>query len=240
MKTLPDDILTAIRAHAAHDAPRECCGLIVAIDGAPHYWPCRNRWPGLNQFEIHAEDYAAAEDVGEIRAVVHSHVEQSAEASQADRVGCESSGLPWFIVSHPSGDVRRIEPNGYQAPLIGRPFVWGVFDCFTLSRDYYRENFGFLIADVQSYDYEFWKKGQDLYGEWYAKAGFRIIDETELQKHDGLLLQIAGSPVANHAAIYLGDNLILHHLEGRLSMRAPYGGYWQKHTRYFLRHEKLC
>jgi proteasome lid subunit RPN8/RPN11 len=237
---LTPTILEDIRAHADVDAPRECCGLLVALADGIVYWPCRNRWPGPNQFDLHPEDWANAEDHGEIIAVVHSHINQSAEPSVADRIGCEASGLPWFVIAHPSGDVRRIEPCGYQVPLIGREFVYGVFDCFTLIRDYYREHLGILISDFGGYDWEFWKKGQDLYGERFAAAGFMRIDEPELQEHDVLLLQVAGSPVANHAAIYLGGNMILHHLQDRLSMRAPYGGIWQKYTRFFLRHEKLC
>ena len=48
-------------------------------------------------------------------------------------------------------------------------------------------------------------------------------------------MQVA-SPVPNHAAVYLGDGLILHHLQGRLSSRDVYGGYWQKITTHILRY----
>jgi cell wall-associated NlpC family hydrolase len=51
-------------------------------------------------------------------------------------------------------------------------------------------------------------------------------------------MQVA-SPVPNHAAVYLGDGLILHHLQGRLSSRDVYGGYWQKVTTHALRHPLL-
>lgn len=43
----------------------------------------------------------------------------------------------------------------------------------------------------------------------------------------------------NHAAIYLGDGLMLHHLYGRLSERAVYGGYWQERTIFTLRHKDM-
>jgi hypothetical protein len=51
-------------------------------------------------------------------------------------------------------------------------------------------------------------------------------------------MQVA-SPVPNHAAIYLDDGPILHHLQGRLSSRDVYGGYWQKITTHTLRHQLL-
>ena len=45
------------------------------------------------------------------------------------------------------------------------------------------------------------------------------------------------SVVPNHAAIYLDDMIILHHVQGRLSSRDVYGGYYQKVTELCLRHE---
>lgn len=41
--------------------------------------------------------------------------------------------------------------------------------------------------------------------------------------------------VPNHAAVYLGDGLMLHHMYGRLSSRDVYGGYWREVTRLVVR-----
>jgi hypothetical protein len=57
--------------------------------------------------------------------------------------------------------------------------------------------------------------------------------DDNLKVGDCFLMQVA-SPVPNHAAVYLGDGLILHHLQGRLSSRDVYGGYWQKVTTHIL------
>ena len=236
MIQLSSEILAKIRAHAEAAAPHECCGLLV--DG--HYWPCRNRSVLPHQFDLAPEDWAAAEDTGTIQAVVHSHVDQSAEPSQADLLGCERTGLPWVILAIPSGEVRTIAPSGYQMPLLGREFVWGICDCFTLVRDYYRETLNILIeTPAEGYEPGFWKRGQDWYGR-FADYGFvKLPPDTSLQLHDVILMQIR-STVANHAGIYVGDGLMLHHLEKRLSERAPYGGDWQKATRYTVRHNSLC
>ena len=75
-----------------------------------------------------------------------------------------------------------------------------------------------------------------MYLDNFKREGFHEIKEEELQFGDALLMQIE-SPVPNHAAIFLGENLVLHHVQGRLSSRDVYGGYYQKNTAKVLRHE---
>lgn len=229
-------LVPAVREHAARHAPRECCGLAVIVRGRLRYFPCRN--VAAEGFAIHPDDQAAAEDAGEVVAVCHSHVFLPPEPSEADRVMCEQTVLPWLIVTHPTGEHLLLEPSGYRAPLVGRPFVHGVLDCYSLCRDYYRETLGLGLPDYPRQD-EWWLKGGNLYLEHFAEAGFVEIDPESLRAHDALLMQVA-SPVPNHAAIYLGDGLILHHCHGRLSSRDVYGGYWRKVTVKALRHRSLA
>ena len=106
--------------HARESFPRESCGLLVIRKGREVYWPCRNIGVGTDQFVIHPEDYVKADEQGQIVAVVHSHPGLPPEPSQADRVACEASGLPWHIVSVPNDTWACIEPMGYVAPLVGR------------------------------------------------------------------------------------------------------------------------
>jgi proteasome lid subunit RPN8/RPN11 len=88
----------AAAIHARADAPREACGFIVEIDGQPTYIACRNDAKPTDEFELPAEDYAAAEDLGRIIAVVHSHPAGPREATPADLAACRETGLPWFIL----------------------------------------------------------------------------------------------------------------------------------------------
>jgi cell wall-associated NlpC family hydrolase len=60
----------------------------------------------------------------------------------------------------------------------------------------------------------------------------------ELRHGDAVLMNISGK-VSNHCAVYLGDNLILHHINKRLSSRDVYGGYWLKNTTQALRHKDM-
>lgn len=224
-------------AHAEREFPRECCGLVVIVRGKERYIPCRNIAESDQHFAIHPEDYAAAEDLGEITAIAHSHCNLPPFPSQPDLVGCERSGKPWVIVSWPTKQIYTFEPTGYKAPLVGREFHHGVLDCFALCRDYYRETLGIELPDYER-EYEWWLKGQNLYLDHFQEAGFVRVDPASMRKHDGILMQVA-SPVPNHAAVYLGDNTILQHVMHRLSSRDIYGGWYRKCTVEVVRHKDL-
>ena len=68
-----DGLLPAIMTHAAQEQPRECCGLIVQLENKLAYYPCHNLATAIEHFILDPEDYARAEESGEIVAVVHSH-----------------------------------------------------------------------------------------------------------------------------------------------------------------------
>ncbi|MFY2947400.1 C40 family peptidase, partial [Achromobacter ruhlandii] len=91
--------MQAIRDHGVATYPQECCGLVVKAGRREWYVPCRNTAASEEHFVMSAQDYAAAEESGRITAVVHSHPDAAALPSEADRVACEASGLPWYIVA---------------------------------------------------------------------------------------------------------------------------------------------
>lgn len=45
-----------------------------------------------------------------------------------------------------------------------------------------------------------------------------------------------GASSANHLAVYVGDNLLAHHLFGQLSRAEPMREFWRRSTVYVLRH----
>ena len=227
-------MIKAIEDHALACYPQESCGLIVVVKGKERYIPCRNIASGSN-FAIHPEDYAAAEDVGAIIKIVHSHPNASPKPSQADIASCEKTGLPWLIISVPTMQVHEFKPTGYVTPLMGREFVHGVLDCYSFIRDYYQQILNIEIPDFDRSD-NWWQAGDNLYLDGYQSAGFRRVDD--LQPHDVILMTVA-SKVPNHGAIYVGDNIIEHHQVSRLSSRDVYGGWYRKITSHYLRHEAL-
>lgn len=225
----------SIANHAAKEYPRECCGLILNESGHEAYFPCRNMAVGTDNFQLHPVDYLAAEKRGQIMAVVHSHPDSLPDPSQADKVACEATGLPWHIIGWPTLRWAFIEPSGYKAPLLGRQWSHGVLDCYSLIRDWYRDERGIELMDFARND-EWWRHGDNLYEDNFQLAGFEETRE-EIEIGDVILMQVL-SDVPNHAGIYIGQGMMLHHLFNRLSCREVYGGYWRRHTRRILRYRE--
>lgn len=240
----------AAHAHAIAEYPRESCGLVITENRKEVYVPCRNVAATPSEhFIMNPMDYANSEDRGKIKALVHSHPNAPAKPSDADRVACEASGVPWHIISvyksiDDEGAPPKVhgetafKPNGYRAPLVGREFSFGVLDCFTLVQDYYDWELGIKLPTPPRRD-RFWERGEELYLKNFKKWGFSEV-AGPIQPGDVILMQVK-SDVTNHAAVFLGDvpnmgnNLMLHHLYDRPSGRDVYGGYWSFNTRYIVR-----
>ena len=231
---LLEELRTQILQHAKADAPREACGLVAVVKGRQRYFPCQNIAETPDEHFV-LSGWHLVEDQGEVIAIVHSHPITNPEPSIADRVACEKSGLPWFIVNPNTEAWGYCEPAGFKLPYVGREFVHGVVDCYTLVRDWYAREYSIQLRDYDRRD-QWWDHGQNLYLDNFSKEGFRKIPVEEIQRGDLILMNLV-SPVPNHAAIYMGDMQVLHHVQGRLSSRDVYGGYYGKSTACALRHE---
>jgi len=122
-----------------------------------------------------------------------------------------------FITVGSSKNISEVFiPNEYfeNAKYEGRPFLHGMFDCYTLIRDYYKREFNIFLPTNMQRNWNWWSQGENLYVD---NAKYHRFEEvTDIKKHDVLVMKI-GSPVPNHGAIYLGNNKILHHAAGRFS-----------------------
>jgi proteasome lid subunit RPN8/RPN11 len=216
--------------HAKDQDPKESCGLLLNIRGKEKYFPCRNLSMTAHQcFIIDPEDYVKADNTGEIKAIVHSHPVTPPFPSEADKLGCEQSKLPWHIVNPKTEQWGYYEPCGYKPPLKGRPWVWGVTDCWSLVRDFYKEE-----KNIELLDYERPVTPQEfndvpLFERYAERTGFKELDPNETLKNGDILLMSIMYNTLNHVAIFL-DGDVLHHLTDRLSCKEPYSAWLQKCT----------
>tara|TARA_R100000231_G_scaffold52021_2_gene43919 strand:+ start:1136 stop:1843 length:708 start_codon:yes stop_codon:yes gene_type:complete len=208
--------------HARKDAPDESVGLLLNVKGKEVYFACQNISNNSQQtFILDPNDYLKASKLGDVIAVIHSHPTTTLAFSESDKVNCEKHKLPWYIVDPRTAKWIYREPDGYVPELLGRRWIWGVTDCWSLVRDYYKKERGIILRDYdRSMSPEEFLENP-LFESYAWRTGFRELrlDET-LQEGDVLLMSIM-HPTLNHVAIYLGD-MVLHHLTDRLSCREPY------------------
>ena len=211
-----DQYKSQIISHAISEYPNESCGLIIKNKG---FVPCKNKHKDpLNNFKLEAKLY---KDFKNVIAVIHSHPNGNLYPSENDMKQQMISKKIWGILTTDGktcsdilwfGD-KALKRNNFS-DLIGRPFVHGVYDCYSLVRDYH-----FIINNLNIKDYprswDWWNNDKNLYFDLFNDCGFKIINNLkEIKIGDSFLWQIK-SNVNNHSGIYLGNNLVLHHISGK-------------------------
>jgi proteasome lid subunit RPN8/RPN11 len=249
MVELTKNATLEIQKYAQEAYPAEACGVIVSQGKKFQVVNCKNisAEPNLH-FVIDPKEYSLAEELGDVVAIWHSHVNIPPEPSFADRAGCDASETLWIILSIFKSDDGFIfsepvyvAPENKEVPYIERPYLPGVFDCYGLVRDYYKREFGISLRNyaLETNEHRLWLPGHSYFVDKFEQEGFVQLFDAELKTGDCLLMQSTDAP-PDHVMIYIGDQMILHHVSGRLSARNVYGGYWQKHTTHHLRHKSLC
>ena len=220
----------AALAHAKDQDPEESCGLLLNIRGKERYHPCRNLSAQSDEyFILDPEDYIKGSNLGTITAIIHSHPDTPPVASQADKMSCEQTKLPWYIVNPKTETWGYYEPCGYKAPLLGRPWVWAVTDCWSLVVDWYKEEKGIELLDYERPTRIEEFTDDPVFERYLPSRGFRLLKPDEpLINGDVLAMSILGKGL-NHVGIFL-DGDVLHHSADRLSCREPYNPWLLKCT----------
>lgn len=268
MTYLAVETIEAAKKHAVTEYPKESCGIVVGDQYLPainqakpieeHVEGDRDCNCQLCSFVVDPNFYIDAEKKGEVRAVLHSHPKGPLFPSQADMEGQVATNVPWGIIAldEENGVYRTGEPLlwGDQLPiqpLIGRLFMHGVSDCYSLVRDTFRLGkdelraqeisdcwpFDPIVLPEVPRDDGWWEGDQDLYTDGLKLHGFKPIEASEARPGDGFLAKIR-SEKYNHAGLLVDDNLIIHHLPNRLSRREP-SGIWGRAAALWVRYEGL-
>lgn len=176
-------------------------------------------------------------------AVIHSHPDFEPCPSEADMHSQLAVDVTYGICATDGVNATNINYWGgiEKAPLIGRGFIHGIQDCYSLIKDYYESELNIELNEFPR-SWEWWNKGQDLYSSNVIDEGFIRVDEPQMG--DMIFMQIR-SDVPNHGAIYVGNDLILHHItsskavdETRISTQEPIYRYHNFITHYY-RHKSM-
>lgn len=215
-----NNIINSIKKHALSEYPKECVGVIW--DNT--YFPLENIHPEpATDFRMRPEDYE--EYKNGLQAIIHSH-NNFLHASKKDMEFQIASAVPWGIANVTKNDVQ-VFFFGDQLPtqdLIGRQFIGGVYDCYSLARDYYKVIYGVELPNVPR-EWDYWsnpngnKHFEDQMTKLFTSGDWKIVSKKDLQPGDGLLFKLHSSKILNHCAIYIGDYYMVNHMENRLSLR---------------------
>jgi len=223
--------------HADEQAPKESCGLLAIIKGKETYWPCENLSESPDEFfVIDPDNWADCEDEGELIGIIHSHAYGSALPSEADKASCEHLGLPFYIYSVEQKNWVDFKPSGYTSGLYGRTWIWGKHDCWSLITDYF-------LSEKQI-NLKFWERPKSIktfcenpyFEKVLTGSGFNEISKDNIINDDVLLMQGPDKKL-NHVALYIGDQIILHHNIRQLSCRELYDLKYIEATKKVYRYE---
>ena len=215
--------LEKVKEHCIEEYPKEACGLIIEDSFIPI--PNVSSSP-INSFKMEAGTFLTYEK--KIQAIVHSHTGERHKydprtPSLEDLELTKRTGKPQGILHCDGESVSPIlwfnDPEDIP-PLLGRIYIPGVYDCFTLVRDYYLKEASFVI-DLLPRPPE-WQKWNPRYiiDNLEGKGFSKLSLSTPLVKGDVLIFSI-GSRLPNHLGIYTGENTFIHHAGDRKSTEEP-------------------
>ena len=86
--------------------------------------------------------------------------------------------MPWYIYSVAFNKWHSFKPSGYKAPLVGREYVFGIHDCWSLMRDY------FETINIKLRDWERPINPKDFsdnpyFERCFIDTGFRELEPSE-------------------------------------------------------------
>lgn len=224
-----------IREAAAASSDRETCGFVLT-DGSVIEVANIADDP-VNCFEISPAAYAANEQLG-IAGIWHSHLDLCA-FSPKDQEVLVADPMPWAIYCLANGQFVQCNP-GAPAPFLGRPFVYGIYDCYSLVSDMLQE----MGVQMPS-----WSRG--FYGEWNeplfapfdteASSVGMPVSIGEQRRGDILLFNLGDHQGhTDHVGVFLDDKQFLHHPAERRSRVDSFGGWWSRRLRMVVRPWGLC
>ena len=212
--------------------PVEACGFILSNGDVVE---CTNVSTEKYTFKINAEETALYLD--DAIASWHSHIDY-ADVSFADIKASKALNLPYAVFNCAGREHFYFDPS-QSAGLLGRPWMYGGYDCYSAVRDWYKQEMGVDMGDYERlYEGEWKQRGFTHFEDNFAAEGFvRIPLTVPLERGDVLLMRIRNDDACNHVAVMEDpeSNQIFQHLVGRQSESMSYSGYFRDNTYMIVR-----
>lgn len=215
IKMLMNDFYT----HCKLKYPEEACGVICN----KKFIPIENSSDNKSlEFFIDYEtiETIETENNSKITAILHSHSNGSIVPSLNDMKAQISLDIPFGLCNiryneyTEEFDISRIFWLGVTyTQLENRPYIFGIFDCYSLLRDTLKLKYSIEIPNVPRY--YGWEKTENLFLDNFEKLGFTEISINEVDDGDVFLATFPGfknKPI--HCGVYIGNDKIIHHLSG--------------------------
>ena len=218
--------------------PKEICGFIVEDNGVFKCIPCENTAKDpIENFKISPKEYLNIKNkYKKIFYIYHSHTNNNENFSEKDISCAENISLPIIMYNLNSDLFKVYEPVNVNKNYIGRYFEIGKYDCYTLIKDFLKNELNIDISAILNYTN--FIQAQNVFNEnlslnFFEKKGFNLIQDKQfLQKNDILILQ---NYSGKHFALYLGNDKILHQPMLSFSKIENYCNFYRKQTEYIYR-----
>tara|TARA_Y100000004_G_C8862084_1_gene389527 strand:- start:221 stop:964 length:744 start_codon:yes stop_codon:yes gene_type:complete len=218
---LTEDIKNSIKSHALEKAPEECCGLIFDDGVKMNSFKCKNDAQNpLVNFSINPIDYLKCSYRGNIVATYHSH-KNNDMFSYLDKENSINHRLDYVMYNIKSNSFHHYDYKKNKIFYLNIPFQVGKNDCFTLVRNYMKENLSVELPEEVIRAYKKGSEKKDLQKSIdliekvsldYDERKFfkvKIENKSDLKENDIVVLGLKGKPM--HLGVFLGNGLILHH-----------------------------
>ena len=220
--------------------PDEGCG-IVDTDNVFHACPNIHEAP-RQSFRIDPKVWIKHK----IKAIIHSHTYDKRRAplddpripSKADLQGQVATNVEWGIVVTEGENVT--EPTwfgdyNHRPQLYEREFIHSAQDCLSFISDWYFQNYNVKLPACPR-EPDWFETGENFTSTNMESWGFETVNKADIQYGDLVMFQVR-SDVPNHLGIYLGGDVVAHHLFGRLSSKDSLSK-WGRYAVQFARFKK--
>lgn len=227
---LSSQIMRDWKNHAKQCYPFESCGIITNNKYIPSVNVCEN--PSIG-FKI---DPVLISKINKIDMVLHTHIETN-YPSKIDMQEQESMGTPWSIGYCPNGYIEDWFSWGDSLqipPLKGRNYRFGITDCWTLIRDWFRLELGILLP-IFPRDRNDLANGKTLFDQ-FGDADFVEVDNVKYPG-DCMLFKM-NSSIINHCGVLVSDEKFIHQPLTGVS-RSSMVQLWNRKAVGFYRHKSM-